>query len=154
MNPQVARRQYLESRILSSSPHQLVEMLYEGALSNLRHAIHCWESGHAVGVGEALSRVQEFIGELKSSLDLACGGEGARQLNHLYDRMQLTLAKAHLEQRIDLMGNVEVGLFTLLSWWRGLHEPAEPTTVNSYSQFAAAASSQSAQRGGREVLCF
>ena len=75
---------YQEAAALSASPGQLVVMLYDHALLNLRRARMAMERGDVEQRGVTLDRARNVISELLSTLDAERGGEVANNLSALY----------------------------------------------------------------------
>ncbi|NIG88379.1 flagellar export chaperone FliS [Serratia symbiotica] len=87
----------LESAVMSASPHQLIVMLFDGALSALLRARILMNQGDIAGKGLALSKAINIIDNgLKSGLDHQQGGEIADDLAALYDYMKRRLMQASL----------------------------------------------------------
>lgn len=76
--------QYQEVAVRSASPAQLVVMVYDHLLLNLRRARLAAEQGNVELRLASLDRARAALGELLSGLDLERGGEMAGQLNGLY----------------------------------------------------------------------
>lgn len=87
----------VESGVMSANPHQLIEMLFDGANSALVRARLFLEQGDLVAKGEALSKAINIIDNgLKAGLDLENGGDIAANLSDLYDYMIRRLLLANL----------------------------------------------------------
>lgn len=69
---------------MGASPLQLVVMLYDGAIKFVRQGQAAMEQGRLYDQNEALQRAQRIVVELLSSLDMARGGEVAKNLFGLY----------------------------------------------------------------------
>jgi len=76
--------QYQEVAVRSAAPGQLVVMVYDHLLLNLRRARLSIEQGNVDLRLTSFDRARQALGELLSTLDLEQGGEMARQLNALY----------------------------------------------------------------------
>lgn len=76
-------KSYLEAEVMSSSPEQLVPMVYRALLKNLRRAVDQIESGDIAGKSESVSKATAIILELAASLDMS-QGDISRQLSSLY----------------------------------------------------------------------
>ena len=76
--------QYQEVAVRSASPAQLVVMVYDHLLLNLRRTRLAAEQGNVELRLQALDRARAALGELLAGLDLERGGEMAGQLNGLY----------------------------------------------------------------------
>lgn len=81
--PQGARA-YRENAVLSASPEQLVVLLYEHLIINLKKAARHMQERNFEGKAEALSRANDIVLELLSSLDFEKGGEISSRLASLY----------------------------------------------------------------------
>ncbi len=110
----------VESGVDSASPHTLIKMLFEGAISRLQNAVSCMESQQIERRSELISSALSIIGGLQDSLDLEKGGALAENLDGLYDYMQRQLFRATVENDASLI--VEVGglLETLNEGWSAM----------------------------------
>ena len=92
MNVAKGAQQYAQMNkqtgVESANPHQLIGMLYQGALDNLQQAIGCIDRDDFEGRGRHLGRVITILGGLQGFLDHEKGGEIAKNLDSLYDYMR------------------------------------------------------------------
>ncbi|MWP61890.1 flagellar export chaperone FliS [Gilliamella sp. Pas-s25] len=104
----------LETRVNQASPHQLIVLLFDGALNAIKLASLYIQKGNIVGKGNAISKAINIVDNgLKSCLDLEKGGEIAENLDRLYQYIsqQLVLANLHndkekLQTCFDLLNNI------------------------------------------------
>ena len=75
---------YKETGILSSSPEQLIPLMYKHLVVNLKRGGHFIANGDIEGKYESLGRASDIVAELVSSLDFETGGELAPRLASLY----------------------------------------------------------------------
>ena len=119
-NPKEALKQYrqlgVESEVSHASPHRLIQLLFEGALSKLAAAQGALERGDLATKGEALSKAISIIGGLRSSLDLSTG-EIAENLDRLYEYMNVRLLEASMHKDAQKIAEVTQLLKTLKSGW-------------------------------------
>ncbi len=114
MGVQAYKQVNLETSVNQASPHQLIVLLFEGALNAIRLAELFIEKGNIAGKGQAISKAINIIDNgLKSSLDLEQGGEIAENLDQLYQYIsqQLVLANLHndkdkLQVCFNLLDNI------------------------------------------------
>ena len=66
---------YREMGIKTATREQLVVMLYEGAVSNIRRAEALHEEGRLADRGTAISKALAIVAELQQGLDFEVGGE-------------------------------------------------------------------------------
>ena len=120
---QNAHSAYLESRILSAEPLELVRMLYQAGVEAVSQARRHLAAGEIRERAGAISRAAEILIELETSLDCERGGEISQNLARLYEYMRHRLAEAHLEQRDSPLGEVLELMTTLRGAWEGLRTP-------------------------------
>ncbi|SQC91015.1 Flagellar protein fliS [Cedecea neteri] len=109
----------LESAVMSASPHQLVVMLFDGALSALVRARLFLEQGQMPQKGEALSKAINIIDNgLKAGLNMDIGGELPGNLANLYDYMVRRLLYANLRNDAEAISEVERLLTNIADAWK------------------------------------
>ncbi|BES17801.1 flagellar export chaperone FliS [Escherichia fergusonii] len=109
----------VESGVMSASPHQLIEMLFDGAHSALVRARLFMQQGEIVAKGEALSKAINIIDNgLKAGLDEEKGGELARNLSSLYDYMIRRLLQANVRNDVQAIEEVEGLLGNIADAWK------------------------------------
>jgi flagellar protein FliS len=113
---------YLEGRILSASPLELVRMLYQGCSDAVREARRLLAEEDVAGRSRAITKAHEILAELSSSLDRSRGGEIAERLARLYDYMQGRLIEANCRQEDGGLVEVLGLLGTLGEAWEGVEE--------------------------------
>ncbi len=108
------RQVSVDSDALAASPHQLVLMLYDGALQAIAAARTQLQGGDIEGKGKSIARAIEIVGSgLAASLDKTVGGEIAANLASLYDYIVRLLVGANianderkLEEAATLLGQM------------------------------------------------
>jgi flagellar protein FliS len=122
----------LESAVLSASPHQLVVMLFDGALSSMVRARLFLEQGNIAAKGEALSKAINIIENgLKAGLNMDVGGDLPRNLSALYDYMVRRLLHANLRNDAGAIAEVETLLANIADAWKQIG-PNSPSTQDSF----------------------
>ncbi|MBI0006284.1 MULTISPECIES: flagellar export chaperone FliS [Gilliamella] len=114
MGSQAYKQVNLETSVSQASPHQLIVLLFDGALNAIRLAELYIQKGNIAGKGKAISKAINIIDNgLKSCLDLEQGGEIAENLDQLYQYIsqQLVFANLHNDTQIlqtcfDLLNNI------------------------------------------------
>lgn len=123
---QNAHDAYLESRILSADPLELVKMLYQAAITSIRDARRHLAAREIMARARAISKACAVLAELAVSLDHERGGEVSVNLARLYDYMSRRLIEANLQQADQPLEEVLGLLSTLLEGWEGIQPVAEP----------------------------
>ena len=116
---------YLESRILTADPLELVRMLYRAAVDATRRSRAHLAGGRIAERSREICRAMALISELSGSLDHARGGTLSRNLVELYDYMQRRLLEANARQKAEPLAEVESLLTTLLAGWEQVRPASE-----------------------------
>ena len=109
----------VESAVMSASPHQLVVLLFDGALSAMKKATILMEQGDIPGKGQALSKALNIINNgLRAGLNHEAGGEIAGNLDDLYEYMTRRLLQANLNNDLAAIEEVERLLTNIADAWK------------------------------------
>jgi flagellar protein FliS len=117
---------YLESRVLSADPIELIHILYEHTLAMVQDARLHLAAGNISARGKAISRAIAALTELDTSLDRQAGGSISRNLGELYQYMRIRLLTANLRQQDAPLAEVESLLRTLGEAWSAIRPAAQP----------------------------
>lgn len=120
---------YLESRVLSAGPIELVRLMYQAAIAEVRGARTHLQSGDIRGRSKAVAKACAILTELTVSLDRKLGGEYAERLADLYGYMMRKLTEANFRQSEELLAEVLGLLTTLLEGWEGMQSQLQPPAV-------------------------
>ncbi len=110
--------QYRQMAVTTASRGQLLLMLYEGAIKNIRTAQTCLDAKNIAGKGVAIGKAHDIINELINTLDFSIGGQIAIDLERLYNYMIDQLVLANCECTKEPLIVVQRLLETLLEGWR------------------------------------
>jgi flagellar protein FliS len=122
--PGTVQDAYLESRILTADPLELVRMLYRAAVDATKRPRAHLAGGRIAERSREICRAMAIISELSGSLDHTRGGALSARLAELYDYMQRRLLEANARQKAEPLAEVESLLATLLAGW----EQARPAS--------------------------
>ena len=111
---------YLEERILSADPVELIQMLYQAALTAVADARRHLAERQILPRARSISKACNVLVELNTSLDFACGDQIAVRLSQLYGYMHRRLVEANLRQSDELLAEVSGLLSTLMEGWAGV----------------------------------
>ena len=108
----------LETAVQSADPHQLILMLYDGALMALAQAVVAMEQKDIPKRAQSISRAIAIIHDgLHASLDVEAGGELGERLAALYDYMVERLTQANATNNAAAVQEVSGLLRTLREAW-------------------------------------
>ena len=109
----------VESAVMSASRHQLLVLLFDGALSAMKKATILMEQGDIPGKGQALSKAINIINNgLRAGLNHEAGGEIAGNLDDLYEYMTRRLLQANLNNDLAAIEEVERLLTNIADAWK------------------------------------
>ncbi len=144
---------YLESRILSADPLELISLLYQGALDSVHDARKHLSEGDIPARTQAIAKVTDILAELEGSLNHQAGGSISRGLADLYQYMRLRLLEANIRRDDAMLGEVQSLLATMAEGWRAIQKAPEsknePGTEAAVGHHAPAAWEGDFE-GGRE----
>lgn len=106
----------LEAKAASSSPYELVLMLFDGLLDELARARGHIEGKRFQQKGRSLEKCLNILNGLNSALDYEGGGELVQGLARLYDyciyrisEVSVSLSLADLDEVVRLLGVLREG---------------------------------------------
>lgn len=113
----------LDTKILSSTPLELVNLLYQAAIEAVQAARLHLSHGEIAARSRSISHAVEILAELSGSLDHKAGGELSTSLAALYDYLQRILLDANFRQADDGLETAEALLKTLNEAWSTIEAP-------------------------------
>jgi flagellar protein FliS len=108
---------YRKTGVQSSSPLELVVLLYDGALRHLVAARDALHRNDLVARREAVSKTLAIVTELQSTLNLEEGGAVAASLDGLYTYMMGQLVDTRARKDTATIDEVERLLRSLRDAW-------------------------------------
>ncbi len=120
----------VETKVSTASPHQLIVMLYDGALMAINSAAVSMDAGDIPNKGKSISQAINIITNgLKASLDMEAGGEISDRLSALYDYMTQRLLQANLQNSRPALDEVSTLLNELREAWLGIADSSAVETA-------------------------
>ncbi len=101
----------------SASPHRIVQMLMEGALSRIAAAKRLMTERKIADKCENITRAMDIVLALQAALDKEIGGKIAETLDALYEYMSIQLLKANVENDPSKLDEVYKLLNTIKQGW-------------------------------------
>ena len=115
----------VETGVSTADPHQLIVMLFDGAILAISKAAAAMEAGDIPGKGATISKAIEIIANgLNASLDMNAGGELAVRLSALYEYMNERLLYANLHNNRAALDEVSGLLQGLREAWISIPQSA------------------------------
>jgi len=117
MLAQTGFQAYQKNKFETASPHKLILMLYDGALTNLARAKQAQAENRKLEAGRYIRKCQDILFELIASLNEEQGGEIARNLKRLYMYMIEQLLRANIRNSPEIIEETETLLRQLRDAW-------------------------------------
>lgn len=122
--------------VTDASPHQLVQMLLEGALKKIAIVKGLMLRKEIAKKGEVMGQALSIIAGLRSSLDFSAGGELAVNLDNIYEYVERRLLQANLENNVELLDESTRLINEIKAGWEAIPEesrsrPSEDISVAS-----------------------
>ncbi len=114
---------YRETRVRTASQGTLIVMLYDEAIKQIGAAVALFENGtiknprNIEEMNVHVLKSQEIITELMASLDMAAGGEIAKNLLSLYTYFNQQLVEGNIEKKPEKFEFVRTMMDQLRSAW-------------------------------------
>ena len=103
--------------IEDATPHQLIKLLFEGALLKIAGAKQSMLNEEVAQKGEQIGSAISIVQGLQASLDIKAGGEMAENLDALYDYMQRRLIEANLNNDSGMLDEVSGLILEIKTAW-------------------------------------
>ena len=110
----------VRSAVASASPHQLISMLYDGALTALANAKGCIVRKDIEGRAKSLNKANAIMLALQDYLDVEKGGEIAENLSALYRYIVTGIIIANSEQNAEKIQELINLLLELKQGWASM----------------------------------
>ncbi|SMC34759.1 flagellar export chaperone FliS [Papillibacter cinnamivorans] len=111
------RKEYLRQEVMTASPAELVTMLFESAIKNVRLATIAYEDKKDIGaVNSHLQKAQRIISELIGCLDMSLSI--SPQLLKIYEFILKELRIANARKDMDRLEPVIGMLYSMRDTWQ------------------------------------
>jgi flagellar protein FliS len=126
------RDAYLEHRVLAADPVELIHILYEHALTQVKLARTALAAGDIAGRGQAVNKALAALGELEGSLNHEAGGSISQNLARLYRYMRKRLTAGNVKKDDGALAEVEALLHTLDEGWTAMQHKTSTRAATAY----------------------
>ena len=109
---------YFETSVTTSSPEQLVVLLYEAAIRHLKQAITNIEDKDLNGKRQSVDRAMAIVQHLQSTLDMERGGQISLELDRLYTYVVFRILDGSAKLTVGPLEEAVKLLSSLLEAWR------------------------------------
>lgn len=117
----------LESQLAGATPHQLIAMLYDGAINAMVRAQIYFDQGNIARRGEMISRAINIIDNgLRAPLNHEIGGSIAAELESLYEYLSRSLLLVNLQQDPQPLPQLITLLRSMAATWQEIDPARQP----------------------------
>ncbi|HSD38399.1 MAG TPA: flagellar export chaperone FliS [Rhodocyclaceae bacterium] len=121
----------IETNVSTANPHQLVLMLFDGALLAINSAAISMANGDVAAKGSSISKAIEIVTfGLKASLDGESGGDLALRLGSLYDYVCERLFFANSSNSSAALNEASALLSELREAWAQIGQQAPAQQID------------------------
>ncbi|HEY6892840.1 MAG TPA: flagellar export chaperone FliS [Rhodanobacteraceae bacterium] len=113
-----------EGAVEDASPHRLIAMLFDGALTRITLAAAHMRRGEIEEKGAAITRALEIVGALRASLDMNVPGGLPQRLDALYDYASRRMLYANVENDAKVLEEVGGLIRVIADAWAQIAPPA------------------------------
>jgi flagellar protein FliS len=106
-----------QEAVSGASPHRLIQMMMEGALTRMLEAKGAVQRRDIAAKGVAIGKAVSLVGGLQDSLDMDAPGGLSQELDSLYSYITDCLLRANLENSEPLIDEAARLLATVKSGW-------------------------------------
>jgi flagellar protein FliS len=107
----------VHGNVAAGDPHRLVLMLMDGVMERMAIARACIERNDIARKAKLLHSCVTLLAELRGSLNIARGGDVARNLSELYDYMMRQLMRGNAENKAEYIKEVTSLLSEVREAW-------------------------------------
>lgn len=126
------KRVAVDAGVNVANPHELILMLYDGAIEAIRVAEGALAKGNVPLKGSAIGKAVRIVEEgLKASVDRSGGGALAQHLAQLYDYCTMRLLQAQLRNDLGALREVARLLDQLRDAWRQIGTAPAPKAATA-----------------------
>jgi flagellar protein FliS len=116
----------VETSVLAASPHQLIVLLFDGAIAAIKKARLSLIAGDVQAKGAAVTHAVNIINDgLRASLDKESGGEIALNLDALYSYIVQQIMLGHNRNDVGLLDESARLLMDLSESWKMIAKPPQ-----------------------------
>jgi len=122
-----ARRQYQDGAVQGASPIELVVLLFDSAIDDMRRALTAMRDGDVELRSAQIGHAMMVLQQLQGTLDFERGGEAARQFEQFYNLVRAKLLEAQIRGSSDLMQQQIRGMAEVRNCWVEAKRLLQPT---------------------------
>ena len=108
--------------VTDANPHQLVQMLLDGAIGKIAVVKGLMLRGETAEKGKVIGQSISIVGGLRSSLDMKAGGDLAANLDDIYEYIERRLLESNLKNDVTILDEATSLLREIRTAWVAIPE--------------------------------
>jgi flagellar secretion chaperone FliS len=121
-----ARRLYQDNAVRGATPIELVILLYDSAIEDMRRAITAMKQSDVESRTREINHALMVLHQLQGTLDFERGGSAARQFEQFYNLVRAKLLEAQMRASPELMQEQISYLSEVRDCWMQARRLLEP----------------------------
>lgn len=134
-----AKQTYQDSAVRGATPIELVIVLYDSAIQDLRRALAAMEGSDVETRSTAINHSLMILQQLQGTLDFERGGGPARQFEQFYNVIRAKILEAQMRGSPELMRQQLRSMTEVRDCWIEAERLLQPAAEATGSVMAAAA---------------
>lgn len=126
-NPLEAKLTYRENAVRSATPIELVVILFDAAIEDMRRAVCAIQASDVEERANAVRHAMLILQQLQGTLDFERGGQVAKQFEQFYNLIRAKLLESQLRNSHELMGQQIQFMSEVRDCWVEAKKRIEPT---------------------------
>jgi flagellar protein FliS len=123
-----ARRGYQESAVRGATPLELVILLYDSAIEDMRRALTAMQKSEIENRSAQIAHALIVLQQLQGTLDFERGGSAARQFEQFYNLVRAKLLEAQIRGSSELMRQQIRCMSEVRDSWQQARRLLQPVT--------------------------
>lgn len=108
---------FIQEHTEEISSHQIISLLMDGALERIDQAVEAYQAANRTDLEILSDKLVAIINGLRSSLNMAAGGEIAENLDALYEYMVRSITQASDETLVSAFNECSLLLGEIKGGW-------------------------------------
>ena len=143
-----AKLTYRENTVRSATPIELVVILFDTVIEDMRQAVSATQAGDLEARAVAIRHAMLVLQQLQGTLDFEKGGQVARQFEQFYNLVRAKLLEAQMRHSPELMQQQIQFMLEVRDCWAEAEKRLKPRMPEPAVMAAPLAGPDSLKEGG------
>jgi flagellar secretion chaperone FliS len=143
-----AKLTYRENAVRSATPIELVVILFDAAIDDMRRAVSAIRAGNVEERATAIRHAMLILQQLQGTLDFQKGGQVAQQFDQFYNLIRAKLLESQLRNSSELMQQQVQFMLEVRDCWVEAERQLRPKPLTSATMAVPAPAQDGLEGGG------